>query len=136
MSSQIQEICAEAIDLIAPDVEEGLIGTRHVGLHIAIFSASQRKLIYERNFGARFSRGHAEYRAIAHDKADLVIEHRRALSELMAEGELSDVHNGGFIEGDIVVAVGGAGHLGNVIYGRQVLRHLVKSLPNSEALAA
>lgn len=136
MSSQVQQICKDAVAQIAPDVREGLVGTNSVGFHVAIFSLTSRELVYEEGFGAKCSKGGAYYRDIALDKAELVLEERRSLSSLIEEGLRTDMHNGGFIDGDIIVAVAGAGHMGNVRYGRDVLRYLIRHLPDQAALAA
>lgn len=136
MSSQIEQICKDAVAQIAPDVREGLTGTKHLGFHVAIFSLTSQELVYEEGFGAKYSKGGTCYRDVALRKADLVLEERISLTTLMEQGHVSAMHNGGFIDGDIVVAVAGAGHLGNVSYGRQVLRHLLQHLPDQKALAA
>ncbi len=136
MSSQIDQICKDAVAQIAPDLEEGLRGNNKLGFHIAILSATTERIIFEQGFGKKYTGGGGCYRTIALQKAEVVMKEKRSLSDLMDDGEHTEMHNGGFIDGDIVVAVAGAGHLGNVSYGRQVLRHLLQHLPDLKALAA
>ncbi len=134
MNTQIQQLCADAVALIKPDVIEGLRGTRHVGLCIVVLWKGE--LVYRESFGARYTRGDVGYQEIAEKKAALVREHQCSLADLMERRRDIEVHNGGFIDGNLIVAVAGAGHLGNAIYGRLVLRRLSETLPEIAALAA
>lgn len=134
MNSQIQQLCADAVALIRPDVIEGLRGTRHVGLCIIVLWKGE--LVYTESFGAKYTRGDIAYRDIAEEKAALVREHRCSLADLMEKRSDLGVHNGGFINGDLIVAVAGAGHLGNASFGRRLLTRLSETLPQAVALAA
>ncbi|MES2931633.1 MAG: hypothetical protein V4682_02955 [Patescibacteria group bacterium] len=127
----IHALCEAAVASIAGDVNEGLIGTRNVGLHVVIMLADENRIVYEQGFGSHVSRTGRDYRSIAHEKAELAFEYRRSFNELMADdtipGLSRDLHNGFFFESGLIVAIAGAGHLGNVAYGRRVLRILLES---------
>ena len=127
----IHALCETAVAAIAGDVNEGLIGTHHVGLHVVIMLADENRIVYEQSFGSEVSRTGRYYRDIAHEKANLAFEHRHSFNELMASDlkpALSrDLHNGFFFESGIIVAIAGAGHLGNVAYGRRLLKALLEN---------
>lgn len=127
----IHALCATAVASIADDVREGLIGTHHVGLHLVIMLADENRVVYEEGFGSKYSRSDCSYRHIATQKANLAFEHRCSFNELGAE-VLKDIrnhdyHNGFFFRDGIIVAVAGAGHLGNVSFGRRVLNELLQN---------
>lgn len=126
----IHALCEAAVESIASDVREGLIGTRYVGLHVVIMLADENQIVYEQGFGSETTRNGHFYRDIARKKAELAFEHRCSFNELVSNGTQDavscDLHNGFFFEGGVIVALAGAGHLGNVSLGRRVLKTLVE----------
>lgn len=126
----IHALCQAAVASIAGDVREGLIGTHHVGLHVVIMLADENQIVYEEGFGSETTRTDRSYRSIAHKKAELAFEHRRSFNELMSDDMQDlisrDLHNGFFFEQGVIVALAGAGHLGNVVYGRRVMKALLE----------
>lgn len=127
----IHALCEAAVTSIASDVREGLIGTRHVGLHVVIMLADENRIVYEVGFGTMTTRNGRFYRDIAREKANLAFEYRRSFNELMGDKRQEvlghDLHNGFFFEQGVIVALAGAGHLGNVAYGRRVLKNLIEN---------
>lgn len=128
---RVYQLCADAVASVRGFIVEGLVGTTYAGFYLLVVRDGET--VYGEAFGSPHTKGGRTYESIALRKADLVQKHRRSLSDLIREGGshrhlAEDYHNGGFYHDGVIVAVAGAGHIGNAVLGRLVLSHLTQSL--------
>lgn len=123
-----KEDCLAALEPIKPLIEEGIKGTRHVGVHLVVLDAATGELLLDEGFGYPGNPDVRMFRNIAFEKARIVREFGRSIAEIRESNpELireRELHNGGVIAHDIVIAAAGASAIGNMLIVRPMLDSL------------
>ena len=125
-----KEDCLTALAPIKPLIEEGIKGTRHVGVHLLILDADSGVILLDEGFGYLGNPDVRMFRNIAFEKARIVREHGHSIAEIRENNpELireRELHNGGVIAHGIVIAAAGASAIGNMLIVRPLLDSLSK----------
>ena len=125
-----REDCLAALEPIRSLIEEGIQGSRHVGVHLVVMDAESGEYVLDYGFGYPGNADARQFRDIAIAKADVVREHGLSIREIRETNPdlIRDqrLHNGGEIENGIIVAAAGASPIGNMLIVRPVLDSLSK----------